>query len=234
MVRPLGLLFQFVVEFLAEVSDFGGYYAGAVGLLGMEVVVVEVVILGAVEVGEWNNFSNDGGIPDLGLVAIFDGFESQLFLLGITREDDRAVLWAVVRPLLVDCSGVANSEEDFQQIVIRDDFGVEDDVDCFGVPGSSRLDLLIAGVLESSARVAGFDASNALELFEDGFHAPEASGGECGGLLAGFGGFDWRRGVILGLGLSGWGQKRAGKQSSGSQCGDNIEGDVRLEGFHND
>ncbi len=226
------LLFQLVLEFGAEFSDFGGDDARAIALVGMEVVIVEMVVFGAVEVGVRGDLCDDGGIPNMLRSDFLDLVLRLLFLLGVAGEDDRAVLRAFIRALAVERGGVADGEQDLQQVAVGDDLGVEDDVDGFGVAGVTFLDLLVTGVFPLSTRIARFDAFHAFELFEDGFHAPKTSGSEGRGLLAGFG--DFRRRGFRRVGVGDMWRAAVRRQGSQYQGSENARGHEQLKCFHDE
>jgi len=54
-------------------------------------------------------------------------------LFGIMVEDDRSVLSTSVRALPIQSGRVVEREEDLQQPPVRDDVGIEMNLDCLGV-----------------------------------------------------------------------------------------------------
>src|SRR5579862_3990090 len=118
-----------------------------------------------------------------------------LFLLGVAIKDDRPIIRALIRSLAIKSGWVPYGQEHPQELAVGNDFGIVGDIDRFRVARAARLDIIIAWVWLSAAGVARVDLLHATKLLKDRFHAPEASGCECGPLHAG-----WRRaGLRLGL-----------------------------------
>ena len=136
-----------------------------------------MVFFGAPEGLGRRDLGDDGpGEPRLRSIA--RGFRFG-FLLGRMEEDGRAVLRADVRSLPVQSGRVVIIPEDFEQVVIVDDLGIEGDLDYFGMAGAICADVFIGGVIELAAGVPdlrGFDARQTPEL---GFDAPKAACPEC-------------------------------------------------------
>src|SRR5205807_2203635 len=77
---------------------------------------------------------------------------------------------------------VVRPPEHLQQLRVGDDPGVIGQLRDLGVPGRAGAYLVVAGVLDAAAAVAGDDRLHAVELLEDRLGTPEAAGAE-GGLL---------------------------------------------------
>jgi uncharacterized protein len=96
------------------------------------------------------------------------------------EEDGRAVLVADVRPLPVQRGRVVIIPEDFEQVVIADDLGVEGDLDDFGVAGAIRANVFVGRVVQLPAGIADRCGFNARQTPERGFDTPKTACAECG------------------------------------------------------
>ena len=96
------------------------------------------------------------------------------------EENRRAVLIADVRSLSVQRGRIVIIPEDFEQIVIADDLGIEGNLDHFGVAGAIRANVLIGGVIDLAAGIADRRGFDARQTPERGFDAPETARTECG------------------------------------------------------
>ena len=95
------------------------------------------------------------------------------------EEDGLAILVADVRSLAVQRGRVVIIPEDFEQVVIADDFRIEGDFDHFGVAGAIRANVLIGGVIQLAAGIAYLRGSDARQTPERGFDAPKTACTEC-------------------------------------------------------
>src|SRR5687768_7418464 len=98
------------------------------------------------------------------------------------REDDAAVLRALIGSLPVDLRRVVHRPEDLEELIEGDDLGIERHLDDFGVTGRVTADLPVRGVLDDPAAVAGDGVDHAGDLAEQVLDAPEAAGAEGRGL----------------------------------------------------
>ena len=113
-----------------------------------------MVLLRGIEYLERLHLGHDRIIPHaLGLQFRDDPLRHG-FLLGAVVEDRRAILRADVPPLAVQGRGVVDREKDVQQVVERDDRGIEGDLQDFGVAGRPGADLLVRRVGDVPARIA--------------------------------------------------------------------------------
>ena len=99
-------------------------------------------------------------------------------------KDGRAVLRAGVRALPVQGGGIVNREEDFEDFAERHHLRIKSHLHDFGVACGARADLTISRVRYTAAAIAGNDAVDAAQIFEDGFQTPEAAAGERGDFFA--------------------------------------------------
>jgi len=140
-----------------------------------------MIVLGWVE-GLQRNDAGDNRlrIDLLGLELAYVGFGD--FLLPVAGvEDQRAVLRAVVGPLMVQLRGiVGNGKKDHEDSAIRNLRSVEDDPDGFGVAGGTGADLLVVRGISRAARVAGCGRDNAFDAGKNGLDTPKAAPSEDG------------------------------------------------------
>lgn len=177
--------FAQVGELGAEFDDFGGDDEEAVGLGAVVGEVVLVVVFGGEELGGGGEFGDNGVGEDLGGGQLVNGGLGGGALVFGVVEDGGAVLGAVVGTLAVEGGGIVDGEEDVEELGVGDEGGVKDDADGFGVAGHAGADVLVGGVGEVAANVAGFDGNDAFEVEEDGFETPETASGEGGGFGGG-------------------------------------------------
>jgi uncharacterized membrane protein (UPF0127 family) len=137
-----------------------------------------MVFLGAPE-GLGRRDLCDDGAGESRLRSITGGFRFG-FLLGCVEENRGAILGADVRPLPVQRGWVVIIPEDFEQVVIADDLGIESDLDYFGVTGAIRTNVFIGGMFQLAAGVANLRRFHAGQTAECGFHPPKTAGTECG------------------------------------------------------
>jgi uncharacterized protein len=100
------------------------------------------------------------------------------------EENRRPILVADVRSLPVQRGGVVITPEDFEQVVIADDLGIEGDLDHFGVAGAIRANVFIGGVVDLAAGIADRRGFDARETPKRSFDAPKTACTECGLLHA--------------------------------------------------
>jgi uncharacterized membrane protein (UPF0127 family) len=100
------------------------------------------------------------------------------------EEDRGAVLVADVRSLAVQRGRVVIIPEDFEQVVITDDLGIEGDLDHFGVAGAIRADVFIGGMVQLATGIADLRGLDARKTPECSFDAPKTACPECGLLHA--------------------------------------------------
>ena len=93
-----------------------------------------------------------------------------------------------VRPLAVESGWVVEFEKDVQQLLQREDRGIESNLDGFRMAGVPFTNLVIGWVLDVTVGVAANDGLDAFDALEDDFRAPEASRTEGNGFHFLFGG----------------------------------------------
>src|ERR1044072_8438810 len=144
--RPSSL--EPVEEELAELRDLGRDDGAAVGLRGVPLEVVLMVVLGRVELVEWNDLCDEGRVTHARCIHLCDDLLGRLALLGAMVEDRRAVLRAHVRALTVQGRRVVYGEEDFEKFAVGDGRRVEGYLHDFGVAGRALADLPVRGRLD--------------------------------------------------------------------------------------
>src|SRR5260370_3847929 len=115
-------------------------------------VLVERVLVGflrAPERGRWHDLGDDRLLEVV--LRLLLRPEGLLFLLGVVREDDRAVLVPVVGALAVHRRRIVHVPERVQQLRVRDLGRVVSDLDGLGVAGPARADLLVRPVVNRAA-----------------------------------------------------------------------------------
>ncbi len=138
-----------------------------------------MVFLGGVELGNRSYFRNNGVVPDLLLREFRDDVACRSCLLGGVREDDAAVLRAVVVALPVQRRGVMDREKRLEHVPIGQNRWVKRDLDDLRVARVAVADFLVGGIRVLAARVAGHDGLYALEFLVRGLDAPEATAAKC-------------------------------------------------------
>lgn len=98
----------------------------------VSVEVELVVLLGSPPLASGSKLGDDAVLPPL-LVGLGGDLTGNLLLLRVVVVDGRAVLGAGVGTLLVEGCGVVHAVEEFEELLVRDLFGVEDDLGGFGV-----------------------------------------------------------------------------------------------------
>ena len=104
------------------------------------------------------------------------------FLFAGGEEDGAPVLGADVRALPVQRGGVVVVPEDVEELVVGNFGWIVGDADGFGVTGVVSADVPVRWILGGAAGVTDFGDEDAFGLTEGFFDAPEATGGEDGGL----------------------------------------------------
>ena len=156
-----------------------------------------MVILRGVELGERDDFGDDGGFAfGLGAGLRFVGYPH---LVVVFRQDDRAVLRASVGTLTIEGGRVMRLPEKIDDLFVGNLCRVVLYLHHLGMAGFAGPDFLVGRILGLPAGVAGHNGDDAGEAFVNGFDAPEASSAE-GGCFS-FHGF--------GIGLEGYGQHGA-------------------------
>ena len=140
-VRSQALLrFQQPREALPQLRHLRVHHQQAVRLVRVRPLVALVVVLRLPEPRQRRHLRDDRAGPGLPRVPLSDRGLGLPLLFGRVVEHDRAVLRPHVVPLPVECGGVVQREEDVQQLAVRDDRGVEGDLDDLGVPGRAGAD----------------------------------------------------------------------------------------------
>ena len=173
---------SFGYKSILVVEDFS--VGVAVGESSFMEVVVLVVEFGGVELLGGGDF---GFYFEAFLVKDLDEFLGGFFLVVVLAEDGGAVLGADVGALAVELGEIVGFEEEYGEFFVGGLVGIEGDQDGLGVSGGSGADLLIGGIGGASAGVADGGLDDAGGFLEVVFGAPEAAGGEDGGLGFGFG-----------------------------------------------
>jgi len=142
--------------------------------------VVVVVVLGGPEGRGRAQLGDDRRIENLGAGQFVDhGLRGGALRVGLP-EDGRFVLRADVFALTARGGRVVRGEKGAQQVGVGQYRGVEADLGDFDVAGLLAADLLVAGVFDVAAAVAGDDPGDTAQFFERGLGAPEAAGAEDG------------------------------------------------------
>ena len=152
--RSNGLLLQHFQEMLAELGHLRCDHCHAVRLVGIVGKVFLVVFLRHVELVQLFHLSDDGMVPDLLGVQIFDELLGSLLLLIVMVEDGGAVLGAHIRALAIERGGIMNGEENVQQILVGDKTRVKVDLHHLGMPSVAAADFAVRRVWHTSASVA--------------------------------------------------------------------------------
>jgi hypothetical protein len=71
-----------------------------------------------------------------------------------------------------------NRKEDMQQVFKRNRRRVEADLNCFGVTGRSRTNVVVCGIGPSASGITGDHALDAAQVFENCVKAPETTSGQ--------------------------------------------------------
>src|SRR5882757_6211058 len=99
-------------------------------------IFLQIILMLGLGLPEWSGrrqFSDNLARPKTGSIDIGDGVFRDPFLLIAGIEDRRPVARAPVVALTVQRRGIMDLEEEFQQFSVADDFGIEDDLDGFGM-----------------------------------------------------------------------------------------------------
>ena len=129
---------------------------------------------GLPEVACWNHFSHSLARPQARSIYIGDRVFGDPPLLVAGVEDRRPIAAPNIVTLAIARAGVVNLEEELEDLPIADARGIEDDLDCFGVP---RV-IAIRSVRVAAARVADPRRQNAVVTANKVLHAPEATAGK--------------------------------------------------------
>ena len=140
--------------------------------------VALVVVLRRPEDGSFVDFSDDGAVEGFCSGEFGDKRFSFVFLSRAVPENGRAILRAGVVSLTVQGRRVVQREEDFEQFAVTDFVGVKMELYNFGVAGLAGADLLVGGVFNCAAHIAGDGGFNAFKAVIGRFQAPETAAGE--------------------------------------------------------
>jgi hypothetical protein len=102
------------------------------------VQVLLVVVFGVPPLASRQHLGHNPVLPPL-LVYLGGDLLGDLLLLGVVREDARAVLRPDVRALAVCCGGVVHTVEELEQLLVGDLGRIVDDLRGFGVCLSGKL-----------------------------------------------------------------------------------------------
>lgn len=115
-----------------QVGEASQEMAGALVATGVFVQILLVVVLGVPPLAGRQDLRHDLALPPL-LVDLGRDLLGDLGLLVVVREDARAVLRSVVRPLAVRGGGVVHAVEELEELLVGDLGRVVDDLCRFGV-----------------------------------------------------------------------------------------------------
>ena len=93
-------------------------------------------------------------------------------------EDGRAILLTHVGSLAVELGGIVGGEENIEQGLVGDLFGIVEHLNGLGVFGAAVAHLLVGGVFFFASGVAAYYVDYALDPFERGFGTPETAAGK--------------------------------------------------------
>src|SRR5437870_3648848 len=179
-------LFHFLGELLAELGDLRPDHSHAVALFRVAGEELLVIVLGHVEWPGGDDLGDDGVIEDLVLREGGDHILGDRLLGRRVVEDRRPVLGADVMALAVERGGVVDGEEDFEEVPVGDDAGIERDLHRLGVARAARADRLVGRIRGLPADVAGLDRLDAFHPVIDRLQTPEAPSGQRGYFFAGW------------------------------------------------
>ena len=140
------------------------------------VQVILVIILGIVEVFQWQHLHLQRSVVAFGHLRHFCLDDGQVVRVGVI--DARAVLCAHVVALSVKRSGVNRLEIELQQQRKRQAFGVVCHAYSLGKARFVCANLLVRGVLAMSVGISRLRVGYAVDLFQKVFCTPEASAGQ--------------------------------------------------------
>ena len=131
---------------LAELGYLGCNHGLAIGLKGIVGEIFLVIIFSHIELVEPGHFGDDGFIPDMLVIQLFN----ELFYCGllpvVVIEDRRALLRPRVGSLTVERGWVVDGKEHVQDVLVSNDLRVEFDLHYFGMSGPAGADIAVAGV----------------------------------------------------------------------------------------
>jgi hypothetical protein len=139
-----------------------------------------VVLLGAPERLSGLNLGDDAPgkvvarsceLLDLGL--------GLLLLLGGMEEDGGAILRAPIGTLAIRRSGIVEIEERVQNLFVADFFGIELQLDYFGVAGLISADVFVGRLVEGTAFIADGGGRNPGDGGEGCFNTPKTTCSKC-------------------------------------------------------
>ena len=195
-------LFEVICVLLSKLGNLGFDDSAAVvrvhlehipSACGLEFAIVVLMIpQGGVEGLEGFDGGDDWVSPDFGVGDFLHDFLGPISFFFVRYENDRAVLGAVIGPLLVERRGVVDGKKDVEQVFGLDDGRVVSDFDHFCMPRGAREHLFIGGIGNVAAGEATDDIFDSQKFFIDSFSTPEAAAAEnhcreLGGLNGGCG-----------------------------------------------
>ncbi len=170
------VLFCFVcgVEVAVVAGVVEELYREVAVAVGVVDEVVLVVFFGRVEVGEGFHFHAEG----LGVVGGFlvEGEADEGEVVGCGVVDAGAVACAVVVALAVEAGGVDGFEIHSEQEEEADAGGVVAHMYGFGIAGGVGIDLFVGGVGSVAVGKAHLGGENTVDLTQEVFGAPKATG----------------------------------------------------------
>src|SRR5207253_3252056 len=139
-----------------------------------------VVFLSAIKLRSGRDFSDYRTTIARGSLKLALGSFSNGLLLRGMKEDGGAVLRAHVWTLAVRRGGIVHVPESLKQLLVRNLRRVIGQLHHFGVTSLIGANILIGRILGLAAQIAGCSIGNPWNLSKMGFHAPKATGAECG------------------------------------------------------
>src|SRR6266851_3534126 len=161
---------------LAEILNLWIVVQYYVHVLGMKVHVSLVIFLGRIKSFERNDL-RDNGLPEYsGRVQLLDIRLADPLLVLRRKKNCRAILRAMVGPLLVQLCGImCDGKEHLQDLPERNLRRIKNYFDSLRVPRPSRAHFFIRRRIRRSSRIAGSGAKDALQSLKHGLNSPEAS-----------------------------------------------------------
>ena len=144
-----------------------------------------MVSLGRMEAPQGQHLGHRWAGVGVGSLQLGQGLSGGTLLVGIGVEDGGAILAAHIRALAVEFGWVVgHREEHGQELVVGDPFGVEADAHGLGMATLAAADLLVAGMVAGSPRIARHHCCHAPDVLEDCLDAPETAARQHRGGLA--------------------------------------------------
>ena len=138
-----------------------------------------MMLLGGVERARRLDLGDDRSIEHVRLVQLGDVGFGNVGLLGIGRENGRAILGSAIRSLAVELGRIMGDRKlDLQNAAVADAVRVKSDADRLRVSSGAAADRLVMRCVGGPSGIAGDGAGDALNMLKDALDAPEATAGE--------------------------------------------------------